>query len=790
MTFRKAPVDIEAAQSTRRKQGQGVRHYRALAGALAWSLLLVACAEAVTTANAPESDATSDVIDPPDDGSAIPDVEAQPDVGADTSDADALPDLTEPEPFCGDGTVDPDEECDDALDNSNTVPDACRRDCTEASCGDGVVDTGEACDDGNDDDTDFCTNRCVANLGDLCGDCDDDSQCGGEFDACVQLGDLGYCGFSCVAPDDCPRGFECRDGRSTAGAATRQCIPASGGCEGCFDPDRDGYGIGPDCAGLDCRPNDGEIYPTAAELCDGLDNDCDGEVDEGLALTDFYPDTDNDGVGAMVSPIRACAPPAGFVAETGDCDDNDRRTYPGAPELCDGEDNDCDDEVDNGAVPRNFWPDRDNDGFGDINATPTESCVPLPGASTVGSECNDGNPDVRPGAAESCSNAVDDNCDGARDCDDAACASTPFCSCSDDALEPNDDMVVATDAGGSPFTNLRSCGDDADLFRVTLGVGDVVAVSLNHIVAEGDIDVGLMNEDGEIVTGSFTEGPDESFSYAAAVAQDFFVVVSLYEDAGSTSGNTYSLTIDVTPGEAGCADDANEPDDTLRTFRRGAPGTLSSLRACAGDADVTGIALNVGDTLNASLDFRHDEGDIDLIIVDPLGDEVAISDSVTDDESAEWTAEVGGTHFVIAVLYDDLGTSAGNDYALSIEVDVAATDCTTDAREENDSPVDAPELGSGAFTGLFSCEDDSDFYRFTLDAGEVITATITFDSDLGDLDLELLNATEGQLDSSTGISDTETVEFEAVEAGEVFVHVYSYFSEARGTEYSLNVAIE
>jgi cysteine-rich repeat protein len=778
--------------------GQGVRLNRALACLLLPVLLYSACAETVSTTPDATSDTGTDGTDGTD-GSADPGDATTGDAGADTENdsdqadvaPDVVPDVEEPPaPFCGDGNVDEGEECDDALDNSNTVPDACRRDCSLAGCGDGVVDSGEACDDGNTEDSDFCSNSCAANLGDICGDCDDDGQCGGEFDACVQLGDLGYCGLSCVAPEDCPRGFECRDGRSTAGAATRQCIPSSGGCEGCFDPDRDGYGIGPECEGLDCRPNDGDIYPGATEVCDGVDNNCNGTVDEGLGLTDFYPDTDGDGVGAIVSPTQACAAPEGFVAATGDCDDEDRRTYPDAPELCDGEDNDCDDEIDNGAVPRNFWPDRDNDGFGDVNATPTESCAPLAGASTVGNDCNDGNAAVQPGVAESCSNSIDDNCDGQRDCADVTCAATPFCTCGDDSLEPNDEMRVATDAARSPFTNLRSCGDDADLFRVALGVGDVVEVSLNHVVAEGDIDVGLMNSDGEIVTGSFTEGPSETFSYAAAVAQDYFVIVSLYEDAGSTSGNTYSLTINVTEGDTGCTDDGNEPDDTLRTFRRGAPGTLSSLRACAGDADVTGIALNYGDTLTASLDFRHSEGDIDLIIVDPFGDEVAFSDSLTDDETASWTAEVGGTHFVIAILYDDLGTSAGNTYALSIEVDVAATACRSDAREENDSPLDAPELGAGTVSGLFSCENDADFYRFNLAAGDTLTATITFDSDLGDLDLELLNATDGQLDSSTGVFDTETVEFEAVEAGEVFLHVYSFSGPGSGTAYSLEVAID
>ena len=75
-------------------------------------------------------------------------------------------------PTCGDGTVQPPEECDNGASNSDTVADACRTNCKNAHCGDGVTDTGEACDDGNTDDFDACLSgptgpECVANV---CGD--------------------------------------------------------------------------------------------------------------------------------------------------------------------------------------------------------------------------------------------------------------------------------------------------------------------------------------------------------------------------------------------------------------------------------------------------------------------------------------------------------------------------------------------------------------------------------------------------------------------------------------------
>ena len=88
-----------------------------------------------------------------------------------------------PKAMCGDGMVEGDEECDDGSDNSDTMPDACRTDCTAHRCGDGVIDTDEGCDDGNTDDADGCPGDCQATPevcdngtdddGDALVDCDD-----------------------------------------------------------------------------------------------------------------------------------------------------------------------------------------------------------------------------------------------------------------------------------------------------------------------------------------------------------------------------------------------------------------------------------------------------------------------------------------------------------------------------------------------------------------------------------------------------------------------------------------
>jgi hypothetical protein len=117
---------------------------------------------------------------------------------------------------------------------------------------------------------------CLADQPDLCKPCESDRDCDDNEDLCLQFGPNRYCGEDCAADGVCPDGYECAD---VQGA--RQCVPAGGEtCQPCRDGDGDGYGDGADCLGFDCDDGDPAVYRGAEEVCDDKDNDCNALVDD------------------------------------------------------------------------------------------------------------------------------------------------------------------------------------------------------------------------------------------------------------------------------------------------------------------------------------------------------------------------------------------------------------------------------------------------------------------------------------------------------------------------------
>ncbi len=232
------------------------------------------------------------------------------------------------------------------------------------------------------------------------------------------------------------------------------------------DADKDGFD-----AKVDCDDSNPDVHPGAKEICNGLDDNCDTQLDEGVTTT-YYADLDEDGYGLddPATNLAACAAPAGYASQAGDCDDKRNAVHPGAKEICDGIDDDCNQQVDEG-VTTTFYVDADGDGWGvDDPATNVSTCSPPIGYAAEKGDCNDADPAIHPGAADVLGDGVDQDCSGS----DLPCAAG-LAECSGDVLrvcDANGVWSLPTDCAAAGQICSQQLGCVACLPGVATCVGD------------------------------------------------------------------------------------------------------------------------------------------------------------------------------------------------------------------------------------------------------------------------------------------------------------------------------
>ena len=219
----------------------------------------------------------------------------------------------------------------------------------------------------------------------------------------------------CDAPRDyTAHGGDCDDTDAAyhPGALEADCSdPNDYNCDGSVgfaDADGDGF-----AACEDCDDTESSANPDGTEVCDDIDNDCDGSTDDDATdASTWYLDADGDGFGGSQVSVEACEAPTGFGADSTDCDDLDAASFPGGAEICDDADNDCDGTADEG-VGSTWYADSDGDGYGDASSTQVACDAPIAHVAN-GDDCDDASASTSPAAYEIC-DSIDNNCDGVVD---------------------------------------------------------------------------------------------------------------------------------------------------------------------------------------------------------------------------------------------------------------------------------------------------------------------------------------------------------------------------------------
>jgi hypothetical protein len=354
----------------------------------------------------------------------------------------------------------------------------------------------------------------------------------------------------------------------------------------------------------------------------------------------------------------------------------------------------------------------------------------------------------------------------------------------DDNYEDNDLITESYDLGNSvtgtlsPIDGLGVRGDDEDYYTVPIPAGYVTLdATCTFTHADGDIALELF--DGDQISVDTSNGAIDGESVSASVdpsGETFYLLVSGADNSGVTYDLTWTFGVE----------DLYEDNDSTGTAtditaQEGVLLSTSMGFATQSDSDFYLVTLPVNSrTLNVDLLFDHSLGNIDMNIYDSVPDVIAVANSTTDNETLSVDVDMAGGDYYIEVT----GADSGNAYDLIWGVDV------DDGYEENDDSTETTDItGSNgvrlsAGVGL-GVQYDEDWFSFTTPGGDISLNVLidSFSFIEGNIDLEIYDASDALVASSTDGANSEEIQIAIDPAGETFkVRV---FGADNGNSYDL-----
>ena len=384
-------------------------------------------------------------------------------------------------------------------------------------------------------------------------------------------------------------------------------------------------------------------------------------------------------------------------------------------------------------------------------------------------------------------------------------------SIKDDNFEENDSIDTAKDLknifSNIALSQLVSKSGDYDYFKFTVpaGVkaGSELSIAFTNAVA--DLDLELYNANKQLIDGSWSSNNGESIDISSLTAGDYYARVSMWN--GTASGYTLNANFvtdepSTVPGGNSQDDDRFEQNDTLDKATLLAPvnGAINQQNLVIKSGDDDYFQFDIPSSLEAdsalSISFQHNQGDLDLELLNSEGTIVGSSATVGNQESISLEGLAAGTYKARVSGY---GGASNPNYNLTITGLGASSSTTTttsgdDRFEENDTRqtaylVPLESNGQANLDNLVIKANDPDYFEFELP--EVANRlpgsnlSINFTQKNGDLDLELLDATGNIVQSSNGVGNGESINLDDLDGGTYFAKVSGY-GNAENT-YSLSV---
>lgn len=314
--------------------------------------------------------------------------------------------------------------------------------------------------------------------------------------------------------------------------------------------------------------------------------------------------------------------------------------------------------------------------------------------------------------------------------------------------------------------------------------------------------------EGQLPVGSIFDPVSHTFSWTPSATHAGLSTTIVFTVTDGTFTAKAQATILVeTQGGGTCTDDQfdqgqtnNTPENAVEINQGNYPDlSICDTAASPVDIDWFKLQMSAGEHVDATIEFIHTQGDLDIALLFDgnykLNEAASYTAGIGDIEKVSYTSTGAATYY-LAVF----GTAAGT-YSVSYSLNVIRTtgqvqECQADGMEPNNTIFDAKLIEDNQTDGtpianLSICPDDKDYYAVLLGCGESLAAGINFIHANGDLDLYLLDDGGFSLDQSAGEADFETVALAGSSKEDFYyVAVEGYPPESADNSYSLEVAIE
>ncbi len=366
------------------------------------------------------------------------------------------------------------------------------------------------------------------------------------------------------------------------------------------------------------------------------------------------------------------------------------------------------------------------------------------------------------------------------------CDEVPVDPLGDDVYEENDVFQEASSIPAGTYNNLTLTSGDDDWYAIEVCEGGTLDIDILFSHTQGDLNMWLYDEALLYLAGSSSSTDNESLTRRVISPETLYIKVFSFGDEAD-----YSMNVSISGCVEALEDDRLEENDTRETGELLTPNLYGDLTITSGDEDWILFDVCEGGTIDITITFTDDQGDLDATLYSPSGSTVRTASSSSDNETLNYSNASAGQYALRVYGW----SSATNMYDLQFSI----TDCAPppppppsaledDRLEDNDTRETGELLTPNLYSNLTITDGDEDWILFDVCEGGNITIDLTFTHADGDLDTYLYDPDDFVAGSSTSGSDNEQIVVSNADAGRYALKVYGFLSDQNRYDLRLSIS--